>query len=299
MQQIGDEMQAATGVLEIPGTSPKVLDLCMAPGGYTATALKYNPRAHVSGISLPEEDGGHKILVRRGSTDTRVEVSLLDITMLSSEFGFEDIPQDHTDATKFLRGQHPYLDVAFDLVFCDGQALRTHGRSPYREHKEALRLACSQLILAMQRIRHGGTLIMLLHKLDAWDSIKLLYQFDKFASIQLFKPKKKHNLRSSFYLIATEVNPSHPAAISSVTGWKSDWGGATFDAYQDTADADKEQLRDTDEQSRVLAEFGSTLIKLAEPIWEIQLHALRSAPWMSKKKSEVAKQTASDGPRDL
>lgn len=293
MRQIGDELQTATDALSLQGTSPQVLDLCMAPGGYTASALKYNPHAHVSGISLPEKDGGHRVLVRHGLGDSRVEVALLDITMLPSEFGLEDIPQDHPDTVNFLRGKRPYLDKSFDLVFCDGQVLRTHERSPYREHREARRLTCSQLVLAVQRIRRGGTLIILLHKIDAWDTIKLLFQLDKFANIQLFKPKKKHRLRSSFYLIAKDVNPSHPTAVSAVADWKSDWREATFAGAEGKLDAEMIRLQDTDEQSRVLGEFGSTLIKLAEPIWAIQLDALRSAPWMPEKNTEIAQQVAS------
>ncbi len=64
MRQIGDEIQEATGALDIPGESPQVLDLCMAPGGYTASTLKHSPHAHVSGITLPETEGGHPLLVK-------------------------------------------------------------------------------------------------------------------------------------------------------------------------------------------------------------------------------------------
>lgn len=290
MQGIGDELEDATGMLTQHGKPPEVLDLCMAPGGYTASALKYNPHAHVSGMTLPEEEGGHKLLVRHGQKDPRVEVAKLDITMLWSEFCPEDIPEDHPDKVKFLHGERLYLNRSFDLVFCDGQVLRTHARSTYRESKEALRLICSQLILAMQRIRPGGTMMILLHKLDAWDSIKLLFQFHNFASIQLFKPKKKHSIKSSFYLIANNVNPSHPMAISAVAGWKNDWRRATFAYDRDTTvDVETTPSRNTNtsEESNMLTEFGSTLINLGEPIWAIQRDALKSAPFISSKKETL------------
>jgi 23S rRNA U2552 (ribose-2'-O)-methylase RlmE/FtsJ len=285
MQQIGDEIQAATGVLALKMDSPEVLDLCMAPGGYTASILKFNPHAHVSGITLPEQDGGHELLVRWGSKDTRVEVTQLDITMLSSEFGVEDIPDDHPDKVRFLYGERPYRGKSFDLAFCDGQVLRTHARATYRECKEALRLTCSQLVLTMQRIRPGGTMIILLHKLDAWDSINLLFNFSKFAHIQLFKPKRKHRLRSSFYLVATDVNPNHPDALSVVAKWKNDWKEATFTYNEDKMDSVKAQTENSHEASHVLAEFGSTLIKLAEPIWAIQRDGLRDAAFIQKEKT--------------
>lgn len=58
----------------------------MAPGGYTQTALKYNPTAHVFGISLPEELGGHKVMIKHGDKDPRVKVEFFDLTMLATEF---------------------------------------------------------------------------------------------------------------------------------------------------------------------------------------------------------------------
>ena len=285
MRQIGDEMQAATGALRIQAGNPQVLDLCMIPGGYTASALQHNRHAHVSGITLPENEGGHKLFVNR---DRRVKVTQLDITMLSSELGAEEIPEDHPDKMKFLPGKRPYLDKRFDLVFCDGQVLRTHARSTYRERKEALRLICSQLILAMQRIQPGTTIIILLHMVDAWDTVNLLFQFNSFASIQLFKPVKKHGIRSTFYLIARNVNPDHPAAIAAVAQWKANWKEATFIYNEDTTLVEEAKPRNMSERIHVLDEFGSRLIELAEPIWAIQRDALKSAPFMRRNENNLA-----------
>ena len=286
MRGIGDELHDATGALRIQGTSPEVLDLCMAPGGYTASALKFNPHARVSGITLPEDEGGHQLLVKWGSSDSRVQVAQMDITMLWSEFCDESIPEDYPDKIKVLHGERPYLDKSFDLVFCDGQVLRTQKRSTFREGKENLRLICSQLILAMQRIRLGGTMIILLHRTDAWDTVKLLFQFNSFANIQLFKPQKKHGIKSSFYLIATHVNPTHSVAISAVKAWKEDWREATFAYRENTIGPGKTRARDNDEESHVLNEFGSTLIELGEPIWAIQRDNLRKAAFISKEKKK-------------
>ncbi|KAF7511424.1 hypothetical protein GJ744_004613 [Endocarpon pusillum] len=57
MRRIGDHIQDETGVFHLKGQHPEILDLCMAPGGYTASVLKYSPHAQVSGITLPEEEG--------------------------------------------------------------------------------------------------------------------------------------------------------------------------------------------------------------------------------------------------
>ena len=66
-------------------------------------------------------------------------------------------------------------------------------RAQYREKSEASRLLTSQLVLALQRISMGGTIVILLHKVDAWDTVALRYTFSKSSSLRLFKPKKKHS----------------------------------------------------------------------------------------------------------
>lgn len=161
MQRSGDHIQEATAALTLP-TDPQILDLCMAPGGYTASALKYNPGAKVSAITLPREQGGHEVIVGYGWRDPRVEVHFSDITLFATEFGVTDIPKDHPDF-RSLSTQRPWADKEFDLVFCDGQVLRTHDRLSYRQRCEAMRLSCSQLILAMQRIKYVYSSLMLPH----------------------------------------------------------------------------------------------------------------------------------------
>jgi hypothetical protein len=68
MIQIADEMHRLTGALSVPtarGPDMKVLDICMAPGGYTAAVLRQHPRASAFGITLPKEQGGHPLYVER------------------------------------------------------------------------------------------------------------------------------------------------------------------------------------------------------------------------------------------
>ena len=158
----------------------------MAPGGYSASALKYSPHACVSGITLPASLGGHQLLIPCGRNDPRVRVMFADITMLAAEYGMTDIPDHHPDNLNFSP-KRPWATKSFDLVFCDGQVLRTHAPHMlnYRQLREAERLACSQLILAMQRIKPGGTLIMLLHKVEMWQTMKLLRLFDEISQLEL------------------------------------------------------------------------------------------------------------------
>jgi hypothetical protein len=66
MQEIGDEIQDRTLAL-CPASKcagdMTILDICLAPVGYTASALKYNPGATAFWISLPPNQGGHEVLL--------------------------------------------------------------------------------------------------------------------------------------------------------------------------------------------------------------------------------------------
>jgi 23S rRNA U2552 (ribose-2'-O)-methylase RlmE/FtsJ len=268
MQQIGDELEGQTHALSqaSEGTQEvRILDLCMAPGGYSASALKYNPGAKAFGITLPPTQGGHKVLLKPSA------VLYLDITMLATEFGLENPPAAHPEHKKFLN-ERPYSEYKFHLIFCDGQVLRTHQRAEHREKHEARRLTVSQLILALQRIRPGGTMIVLLHKVGAWDTVELLYHFNKFSSVQLFKPNKIHALRSSFYLVAKNVQPDADCAKMALDSWKRSWWNATFGGEHGTGGP--EVKSSTDYVQTVLDEFGSQLIELGRPVWQIQAIAL-------------------------
>ena len=81
----------------------------MAPGGFSATVLKYNESAQIHGLSLPDKDGGHGILLPGWEEDPRVEVQLLDVTMLAAEFGYPYlIHPRHPSASLLPNSYRPY-----------------------------------------------------------------------------------------------------------------------------------------------------------------------------------------------
>ena len=180
----------------------------MAPGGFLHVALKFNPDSSALAFSLPPSSGGHEVLLQSNSN---VAVKYLDITMLATEMGVTDIPVDHPDAENFEPPTFSSKE-SFDLILCDGQVLSTHNRASYREAREARRLAASQLVLGLERVRPGGTMIVLLHRVELWTSVSLLYKFSRFSSLMLFKPTAGHAKRSSFYMVATKIDPQHPEA---------------------------------------------------------------------------------------
>ena len=321
MQKIGDQIQSATSLFSLPttNTQPRVLDLCMAPGGYTATCLKYTPTASVVAGCLPVSSGGHAVFVPSAPVDPRVQIHHADLTMLISEFSpGTPIPADHPDASNFLPANHPLLATAnrdFDLIICDGQVLRTHLRSGYRERREGTRLISAQLILALQRIRHdrGGKMLILLHKLECLRSARLVWQFSQFARVRLFKPNPYHATRSSFYMVASDIDPLAPAALEAVQGWKDKWFETTLVGYHDDADGDDDdaalaaslktarlaEVVETEtetstsneaeaeaEGAAIISSFGAQLISLGDPIWTVQRDALKKAPFMASKRAE-------------
>lgn len=278
MQDIGYDMHRLTDVLRIKSSSPDkhcILDMCMAPGGFLAAALRINTRAQAVGFTLPRDNGGHKVLL---TDHPNVTLNFLDITMLAADMGLTDIPCDHPDAVNFLPS-HFKPGQSFDLVLCDGQVLRNHERAAYRErgYKEAIRLTYVQLVLGLEHIKPGGTMIVLLHKIEALNTVRILYAFEKFASVQLYKPTRAHAKRSSFYMLATNIKTDCEEMAVAIGRWKRIWKTATLDTDDMYYKALEESGPDIED---LLQEFGPRLVELGKDAWEIQANALAKAPFL-------------------
>ncbi|KAK3715746.1 hypothetical protein LTR37_006971 [Vermiconidia calcicola] len=276
MRKLGFDLNTATDgfVISRVDSEPKrILDMCMAPGGFLQAAIELNPTASARAYTLPFEDGGHEVLLPR---KPNVNVRFRDITMLAADMDATEIMADHADADKFLPQEFNPKRL-YDLVLCDGQVLRTHPRASYRDHCEVSRLTTTQLALGLEHLRPGGTMIVLLHKVEKCYAVMLLNTFRKFSTLQLYKPEKAHAKRSSFYMIASNIQSRHPEAISAIAEWKNTWRVATFgneDEYKKAMWVDAECV------TEVLREFGPELIAMARPIWAIQAEALADAPFV-------------------
>lgn len=286
MRRIAEEMQQATGAFSILNAfteQPMILDMCTAPGIYLQYALEANPGAGALGFSLPYDQGGHRLVVETGGA---VRVRLLDVTMLAADMGVPaaDIPPGHPHARDFGPAELPAGQL-FHLVLCDGQVLRNHEahRAAYREGREASRLLLTQLALGLEHLRPGGTMIVLLHLLDAWDTIVLLHTFTKFSSVRLFKPRRGHATRSSFYMVAQCVQSQQAEAIAAVRQWKEDWRIATFETDEQRWRELRRQIgADIPDVDAFLQDFGPKLVKMGRELWAVQADALERAPFMSR-----------------
>lgn len=293
---------AVTAASEVSAPPARILDMCAAPGGFLEVALSKNPGAHAVAFSLPESLGGHRMLLPQNAN---VTLKFLDVTMLAADMGMNvtktgtrvetitttatmGIPDDHPDKDNFILERQLQSEQLFDLVLCDGQVLRTHKdhRAPYRERREASRLTLTQLALGLEHLRPGGTLIALLHKLEAWDTLFLLRTFNRFSHVRAFKPRAGHAKRSSFYLVAKGVNSDAPEAKRAVRRWKEGWRVATFGSEEEYKDRDALVGVGDDRGSAVgvedvLEEFGERFVELGRRVWDIQARALEDAPFMN------------------
>lgn len=237
--------------------------------------MTFNPTAKGYALTLPVELKGHPFLIPHGESDPRVKVQFLDITKLGVESGLS-LEELSTE----MSAERPYSDIRCDLVFCDGQLVRSEEFSdPIVRWRAIERLLFSQLIIAMNRMSPNGTLIMLLHKVEAVDTFKLLAQFHKFSDIQLYKPTTAHANRSSFYLVAREVQPFRAAAVKALTEWKAAWKN-TWRADVDVTPTVEGSKQEIEEMRELSMAFGPRFIQLATPIWNIQRNALQRAGWL-------------------
>ena len=265
-QNIGKELQASSKAFTVPELRqghPRVLDIGTAPGGFLYTAMRCNPQASAVVVLFP------------GTPN--VEIEYMDVTMLAEDMGVGEIPADHPDCANFLPKEFSE-DSVFDVVVCGAGALRTHNRADYREHRESTGLTATQLVRGLEHVIPGGTMVALLHKPERMSTAEILHLFSHFSTVMLFKPVQSHATRSSFYMVASNIQSKHPRAIEAVEGWKRAWKVATFGSDEDRA---MEAQRESSTVIQLLDVFGPDLIGMARNIWKIQARALRKASFIA------------------
>lgn len=279
MHKIGRDVNKATQAFDLSRINkPALLDMCMAPGAFVVQVLDKYPNAQVKAMTLPLKDGGHQ--VRLGHHNVAVEFR--DITMLAADMGMQmkDVPTSGPDPGN-LEFTKVFSDSErFDLVLCDGAVRRTHQRTTWREGREATRLTLTQLAIGLEHLNNGGTMVILLHKLDSWPCFSLIHNFSKFSTVQLFKHPQHHRLRSSFYLVAKNIQADSISAKALVLEWKGKYKVATVG----TDDEYWRVLRVSNSDAQAaLDEFGEEFIAMGRKIWKIQAESLAKASFIKSE----------------
>ena len=216
-------------------------------------------------------------MINYGPQDERVKVKFMDITMFAEEFGSPVDNKHHLDWTS-LRQKWPYHTPHYDLVICDGVPMRGQNLNDNAISVQPMRLTCAELYLGLKRIRRGGTLIVLLHRINNVRTFRIIKMLHGFSSVQVFKPTKSHAIRSSFYLVAKNVQSDSSACLRAMNLFKTVWEYATFEnTSQETFRLCTELTLKEQSLSTELEEFGPWYTELAQPVWRTQADALAVA----------------------
>ncbi|CCX07698.1 hypothetical protein FPQ18DRAFT_337584 [Pyronema domesticum] len=254
----------------------KILDLCCAPGGFISVATGHLPTAQIHGITLPVRLGGFHVLKTR-LPKASAAILQADLTMFAGEFGFtaDDIPPEHPDA-KLFDFQRPFEGHEYDLVHYDGQVLVTHKRGEHREKYEATRLMNSQLIMALQRLKPGGTLVAVMHKAESWNTVLLLKALSEISEeVRTWKPTTAFGIHSNFFIVAKGVDRVCEKAQRALERWRSLWWQAT--AGQSPF---KDDVGGSEETFREVMEMEDRIRKWGEEAWKVQIDALKKAEFI-------------------
>lgn len=246
----------------------------MAPGGFSTVVRKRVPKSTIDAITLPLGVGGYEVMAK----NVCETIIFADITMCAREMALdEEIPIGHPDAKRFDIHRH-FSSHQYDLVFCGGGVGKNHPRKEYRSDGsiEWYRLITSQLVFGLNRLKPRGSLVVLLHRPESWDTTCILYAFNQFSDIQLYKHPESHGLTSSFYLVAKNIKKDHDALPHYLSYRTSLWKHFTFKDFSDDHSSPPSRP-DSAFVHKVRDEFGPHFLELARPVWKVKSRALREA----------------------
>ena len=135
----------------------------------------------------------------------------------------------------------------------------TSNRAAHCAHTEARRLPVTQLALGLGHLRPGSTMVILIHRLQGFITLELVYLFAQLSSFQLFKPPRAHAKSSSFYMVATNVQVEHPEALKAIECWKQLWKVAIFGGAEEFK---KLVHRDSRRAEAIVKNFGPAIVQL-------------------------------------
>ncbi|KAF7337909.1 hypothetical protein MVEN_02014100 [Mycena venus] len=177
---------------------------------------------------------------------------------------------------RFLLEDRHRSSKRFDIVLLDGHQLR---RQPSARPGDWDRLLVSQIIIGLQAIKKGGTLVIKLADAEQINTAKLLHMFDVLStSLETFKPRYMHANRGTFYVIVKGMGEGRGATRLStlVNSFKELWVDLTIGGADGAGrvlnDEDLDFIVSTMEVRQ--AKNLDRLIDLSRRVWEVQARAL-------------------------
>lgn len=227
------------------------------PGGFSSYILNKNPHATGVGLSLEMERGGHDLLLE-DNLRPRLDLHLSDINQyqlgIFLEPGLRSLPFDCN------RRQ-------FDLVLLDGHPLHLD------PDKNSGRLLIAQLVLALQSISFGGTVVVKLSRVESLTTSKIIYMLDGLsADFKCWKPVCMHATRDTFYAIAKGVGlgPLFPRINEYLTGLKELWVTLASRGIHGEFDLDFIINNHAFEET-----YKDRFLYFARPLWEVQTKSIQ------------------------
>lgn len=268
--------------------------LSCCPGGFSDYVLRRNPEAQGVGISLEQENGGHGLAIPFPQR-ARFEIHWIDLTYLAI-----CSPQSRRlPSGKVALFQMPFTPSGFQLVFLDGQHRRPQ-ESDSTHPWDIDRLLIAQLIIGLQSLNRGGTLIVKLSHLESATTARLVYMLDKISkTIVAFKPYV-HATRGSFYAVATGVGRGleWEKRASYLKNLKKVWWNLTYDGPQNEGRwLREEDLNFISKFETLGGPYLERLIKLGRGAWRAQSNALRRA-YCRIREAAAQQETESDNPEN-
>jgi hypothetical protein len=229
--------------------------------------LRKNASANGTGVSLPVDDGGHEFLLEEHH---RARFHLYSTNLTYYQLGPSIIVDDRLQTVPSQISEH-----SFDLVLLDGHQLRTQASAlPW----DSTRLLISQLILGLQSVKEGGTVIMKLPMPHKPIAARILYLFHTISFRLLrWKPRSMHASRGTFYMVAKGVGngkegPRIPIILQAL---KNLWVNLTFGGEEGSGrhliPGDLDFLISMDD---LVSHHLDWLTKLGTPLWKVQKTAL-------------------------
>ncbi|KAF8532277.1 hypothetical protein JB92DRAFT_3138452 [Gautieria morchelliformis] len=257
-----------------PDNLTRFLDVGCCPGGYSKYMLKTFPNVRGVGISLEEQHGGYPLRIGWKESD-RYEMHWGDLSFYdicrpaSSPHPRDDLPSLPL----------PFGPNGFQLVILDAHRRPLPGQEA-TSLREYDRLLMSQLIVGLQCVDPGGTLIITLKDVACLRTAQILYMLDEISKTTVtFKDLYHQGPSGVFHAIATGIGlDDHSTATlyAHLERLKAVWWELTYGGEEgkgrELLESDLHFIVDHDKLAET---YLARLKELGKMPWRVQESALK------------------------